>query len=120
VHMVSISCHTPAGQSFEVQARGIAHRVAGHDAIPAVDRGSAEDVTARFCLQPHRGEGLKFSTDPGLEAKITDVVGLYLNPPQLKRISVAVVTDPGQRHDLVTGGAQLSKLPVRVPGRTTA
>ena len=35
----------------------------------------------RFCLQPHRSEGFKFSTDPALEAKIRDVVGLYLDPP---------------------------------------
>jgi DDE superfamily endonuclease len=33
-------------------------------------------------LQPHRVETFKFSTDPQLEAKIRDVVGLYLDPPQ--------------------------------------
>ena len=33
-------------------------------------------------LQPHRIETFKFSTDPQLEAKIRDVVGLYLDPPQ--------------------------------------
>ena len=32
-------------------------------------------------LQPHRIETFKFSTDPQLEAKIRDVVGLYLDPP---------------------------------------
>jgi transposase len=32
-------------------------------------------------LQPHRTETFKFSTDPQLEAKIRDVVGLYLDPP---------------------------------------
>jgi hypothetical protein len=32
-------------------------------------------------LQPWRRETFKFSTDPQLEAKIRDVVGLYLNPP---------------------------------------
>ena len=31
-------------------------------------------------LQPHRVETFKFSTDPQLEAKIRDVVGLYLDP----------------------------------------
>ncbi len=31
-------------------------------------------------LQPHRIETFKFSTDPRLEAKIRDVVGLYLDP----------------------------------------
>jgi transposase len=32
-------------------------------------------------LQPWRTESFKFSTDPELEAKVRDVVGLYLNPP---------------------------------------
>jgi transposase len=31
--------------------------------------------------KPHRSETFKFSTDPALEAKIRDVVGLYLDPP---------------------------------------
>ena len=32
-------------------------------------------------LQPHRIDTFKFSTDPDAEAKIHDVVGLYLHPP---------------------------------------
>ena len=32
-------------------------------------------------LKPHRTETFKFSTDPALEAKVRDVVGLYLDPP---------------------------------------
>jgi hypothetical protein len=32
-------------------------------------------------LQPWRRETVKFSTDPQLAAKVRDVVGLYLNPP---------------------------------------
>ena len=35
----------------------------------------------KWGLQPWRRETFKFSTDPQLEAKIRDVVGLYLNPP---------------------------------------
>ena len=53
------------------QARGI--RVS-HDSVSVLWR--------KFCLQPHRVEGFKFSTDPQLEAKIRDVVGLYLDPPE--------------------------------------
>ena len=33
-------------------------------------------------LQPWRVETFKFSTDPELVAKVSDVVGLYLNPPE--------------------------------------
>ena len=32
--------------------------------------------------KPHLTETFKFSTDPALEAKIRDVVGLYLDPPE--------------------------------------
>jgi transposase len=53
------------------QARGIS---VSHDSIAV--------LWHKFCLQPHRTEGFKFSTDPQLEAKVRDVVGLYLVPPQ--------------------------------------
>ena len=32
-------------------------------------------------MQPHRAKTFKLSTDPALVEKLTDVVGLYLNPP---------------------------------------
>src|SRR5262249_24467083 len=32
-------------------------------------------------LQPHRVESFKFSADPEFVAKVRDIVGLYLNPP---------------------------------------
>ena len=38
-------------------------------------------IWRRWGLQPWRSETFKFSTDPELEAKVRDVVGLYLNPP---------------------------------------
>jgi transposase len=38
-------------------------------------------IWKRWGLQPWRRETFKFSTDPQLEAKIRDVVGLYLKPP---------------------------------------
>jgi transposase len=47
----------------------------------AVSHDSITRLWRRFCLQPHRTEGFRFSTDPQLEAKIADVVGLYLHPP---------------------------------------
>jgi len=36
----------------------------------------------RYGLQSWRRESFKFSTDPELEAKLRDVVGLYLDPPE--------------------------------------
>ncbi|PWD42771.1 IS630 family transposase [Gordonia paraffinivorans] len=35
----------------------------------------------RYGIKPWRRQTFKFSTDPELEAKVRDVVGLYLNPP---------------------------------------
>jgi transposase len=40
------------------------------------------EVWKKWGLQPWRVETFKFSTDPELEAKVRDVVGLYLNPPE--------------------------------------
>ena len=39
-------------------------------------------IWRKWGLQPWRRETFKFSTDPELEAKIRDVVGLYLDPPE--------------------------------------
>src|SRR5947199_10798627 len=36
----------------------------------------------RFGVRPWRAQTFKFSTDPELEGKIRDVVGLYLHPPE--------------------------------------
>jgi len=35
-----------------------------------------------YGVRPWRAETFKFSTDPELVAKVTDVIGLYLNPPE--------------------------------------
>jgi transposase len=39
-------------------------------------------IWRKWHLQPWRTETFKFSTDPELDAKIRDVVGLYLHPPE--------------------------------------
>jgi transposase len=48
--------------------------------------GVANSTIARawrdYGVQPWRAETFKFSTDPELVAKVTDVVGLYLAPPE--------------------------------------
>lgn len=36
----------------------------------------------KYGIQPWREETFKFSTDPELVAKVTDIVGLYLAPPE--------------------------------------
>jgi transposase len=78
---------TPPPESL--RAQGVTHwssrRLADwlHQAKEiSVSHDSITVLWRRFCLQPHRTEGFKFSTDPQLEAKVRDVVGLYLAPPE--------------------------------------
>lgn len=42
---------------------------------------SVARIWRKWGIQPHRVEAFKFSTDPQLENKLRDVVGLYLDPP---------------------------------------
>ena len=50
---------------------------------------SVARIWRKWDLQPWRVQTFKFSTDPELDAKIRDVVGLYMNPPE-KAIVVCV------------------------------
>lgn len=51
-----------------------------------VKMGVGKDTVARIWrdhnLKPWRTKGFKISNDPDFEAKLVDVVGLYLNPPE--------------------------------------
>jgi transposase len=49
---------------------------------PAISNVWVARIWRKWGLQPWRRETVKFSTDPELEAKVRDVVGLYLNPPE--------------------------------------
>ena len=46
-----------------------------------VSHATVARVWKSFGIQPHRSGTFKFSTDPELEAKVRDIVGLYLDPP---------------------------------------
>jgi transposase len=46
-----------------------------------VSRTIVHRVWQRHDVQPHRVERFKLSNDPQFEAKVRDIVGLYLNPP---------------------------------------
>jgi len=46
-----------------------------------VDASTVLRTWRHYRVQPWRAETFKFSTDPELVAKVTDVVGLYLSPP---------------------------------------
>jgi transposase len=47
-----------------------------------VSRDAVHRVWKEAGLKPHRSEGYMASDDPEFETKASDIVGLYLNPPQ--------------------------------------
>jgi len=67
-------------------------------------------VWRKWNLQPWRVETFKFSTDPELDAKVRDVVGLYLNPPEN-----AVVLSLDEKSQLQALDRTQPTLPIR-PG----
>ena len=50
-----------------------------------VSKSTVNNIWRAHKLQPHRTKTFKLSRDPKFLEKMTDVVGLYLNPPQLAR-----------------------------------
>ena len=62
-------------------------------------------------VQPWRAETFKFSTDPELVAKVTDVVGLYLHPPEN-----AVVLSVDEKSQIQALNRTQKTLPMQ-PGR---
>src|SRR4051812_1725390 len=89
-------------------SRLLAHHLAA-EGTP-ISHATIARIWHRFGVQPWRAETFKFSTDPALEGKIRDVVGLYLHPPEkavvlcvdekpqvqaLERTAPALPTRPG-------------------------
>jgi transposase len=55
---------------------------------------AVHDIWQAFGLKPHRQEKWKLSGDPQFAAKVRDIVGLYLNPPE--RAVVLAVDEKSQ------------------------
>jgi transposase len=66
-------------------------------------------VWREWKLAPWRTESFKFSTDPELEAKVRDVTGLYLNPPD--KAVVLCVDEKPQAQALERAGPVLPARP---------
>jgi transposase len=73
-------------------------------------------IWRKWNLQPWRRETFKFSTDPELDAKIRDVVGLYLQPP-----AKAVVVCIDEKSQIQALDRTAPTLPIRlgVPEKQT-
>ena len=80
------------------------------DAELGISFASVARIWRKWGIQPHRMETFKFSTDPELEPKIRDVVGLYLDPP-----ANAVVVSVDEKSQIQTLDRTAPMLPVR-PG----
>jgi hypothetical protein len=76
------------------------------------------DVWREYGLQPWRRETFKFSTDPELDAKVRDVIALYMNPPD--RAVVVCVDELGRAgvHHCSEGEQRVS--PTRPPNPACA
>jgi len=68
---------TPADGATHWSSRKLAAALGGKLSHMTVAR-----IWAKHGLKPHRLAGYIASNDPDFEAKATDVIGLYLNPPQ--------------------------------------
>ena len=73
--VIALTLEPPPDGTTHWSARRIARRVGM--SITTIQR-----IWAEAGLKPHRVETFKFSTDPDLAAKVRDVVGLYLDPPE--------------------------------------
>ena len=67
-----------------------------------------------YRVAPWRAESFRFSTDPELVAKVTDVVGLYLAPPE--NAVVLCVDEKSQIQALDRSAPLLPLLPARRRG----
>jgi transposase/DNA-binding transcriptional ArsR family regulator len=73
-------------------------------------------IWRKWKLQPWRTETFKFSTDPELDAKVRDVVGLYLNPPDK---AVVVCVDEKSQIQALDRTAPILPLRPGLPERAT-
>ena len=97
--------------------RGVTHWTTREVARTAgVSHSTVHRIWQAHALQPHRVTTFKFTTDPEAEAKIHDVVGLYLQPP-----TNAVVVSVDEKTQIQALSRTQPLLPLRpgLPARQT-
>jgi len=107
--IVALTLKAPPKGLTHWSTREIAERV-------GVSHATVHRIWQAHALQPHRVESFKFTTDPQAEAKIRDVVGLYLNPP-----TNAVVLSLDEKTQIQALERTQPELPLRpnLPARQT-
>ena len=81
-----------------------------------LSQSTVSRIWRAFALQPHRTETFKLSKDPLFVAKVRDIVGLYLNPPD--RALVLCVDEKSQIQALDRTAPFLPMRPGQVERRT--
>ena len=72
--ILDATLHTTPKDATHWSARSLAR-------AQGVSHSTVFRIWQAYGLQPHRIESFKLSTDPHFAAKVRDIVGLYLNPP---------------------------------------
>jgi transposase/transcriptional regulator with XRE-family HTH domain len=107
--IVALTLKAPPPGLSQWSSRELAQRV-------GVSHMTVHRLWQAHALQPHRLETIKFTTDPKVEEKIRDVVGLYLNPP-----THAVVLSLDEKTQIQALDRTQPMLPLRpgIPARQT-
>jgi transposase len=132
--LVALTCTEPPHQATHWTGRAMAKAM-------GLSVGSVQRIWRAHKLQPHRLRTFKRSRDPRFEAKLADIVGLYVDPPahavvlsldEKSQIQALDRTQPGlpikpgrcqtmthdyKRHGTITLFAALNVLDGRVIGR---
>ena len=81
-----------------------------------VSPATVQRIWQKHHLQPHRVETFKFSTDPHFVAKVRDIVGLYLNPPDQ---AIVLSVDEKSQIQALDRTQPILPLPPGLPERQT-
>jgi transposase len=74
VRVVALTCTEPPHQATHWTGRAMAKAT-------GISLGSVQRIWRAHKLQPHRLRTFKRSRDPSFAAKLSDIVGLYVDPP---------------------------------------
>jgi transposase len=102
--MVALTCTAPPHQATHWTGRAMAKAI-------GISVGSVQRIWRKHKLQPHRMRTFKRSRDPSFAAKLSDVVGLYVDPP-----AHAVVLSIDEKSQIQALDRTQPGLPIK-PGR---
>ena len=102
--VVALTCSEAPHQATHWTGRAMAKAT-------GISLGSVQRIWRAHKLQPHRLRTFKRSRDPGFAAKLTDIVGLYIDPP-----AHAVVLSIDEKSQIQALDRTQPGLPIK-PGR---